>query len=830
MKVLYQFTKRNLVQNKHRTIVTIIGVVLISILMFGIGLGFSTLRESMIIDEYRNVGKHHVLYTNVPYQSYKTIIKDKNVDIAEYSKSIDFAYFSNGKYEFSIQIFDRNSYELNYFNLLSGNYPKNGNEIIVSNYLSKKLQKDVNDKISLNEKEYIIVGIIEASSSMYPEISDCVFTNTQQLEDNDEVDIFVTFKNTSQIYDKIIDLSNKINLKTDFDGGQYGHEQETIHEGLLELNGQIRRYGKFAIMILCLMLLLTVLGFASILVIYNSFAISVTERKKQLGILSSIGATRWQLLKSVMIEATIIAFISIPLGFLLSIGFIKILLSFINYMMVDVNSYSYTLNIYWIFLLVPTIFILISVYLSALFPAMRAFEITPLSAIRQNDDIKLNKRSLKGGKLVEKIFGIEGKMAYKNSKRNKRKYRITILSLVVSIVLFITFSTFLNYGFLFSRLPMEYEDIDVSMSITGESNQIHSFYDKLTKNSKIEKYYYYQSLYGYFDSEEKPIYEYDYTIKNDDDKNTMLLMIFRDNDYNGYLDKIGKKEEKPIVINYSEWTIYDTSDDTFGKPITQKHSQIYQNINDLNFDISIMQFNGFDGIELKKIFNITDFYVTNLLPDEDIGYSSSIILVLSESMYHDYLKDTKIDDTYLIGLKTKDFRKIERNYKKIENEYKDLEIEYENSSLFIYQNNQEILLYKILLYIFILFILIIAITNIFNTIYTNINLRKKEFATLRSMGMTPKGFHKMMFYESLLFGLKSLFYGIFISLFILWIISMIWKVIPVYGDEVMKIPFPTNYIIITIVGIMILVLIIMFYSIIKLKKDNIIDVIKENSF
>ena len=175
MKVLYQFTKRNLVQNKHRTIVTIIGVVLISILMFGIGLGFSTLRESMIIDEYRNVGKHHVLYTNVPYQSYKTIIKDKNVDIAEYSKSIDFAYFSNGKYEFSIQIFDRNSYELNYFNLLSGNYPKNGNEIIVSNYLSKKLQKDVNDKISLNEKEYISNNLYIKIKEAYPDIIPSTF-------------------------------------------------------------------------------------------------------------------------------------------------------------------------------------------------------------------------------------------------------------------------------------------------------------------------------------------------------------------------------------------------------------------------------------------------------------------------------------------------------------------------------------------------------------------------------------------------------------------------------------------------------------------------------
>ncbi len=829
MKVLYQFTRKNLLKNKHRTLVTIVGVILVTILMFGIGLGFSTLRETMIDNEYRNVGRYHVLYNDITYHDYKTILEDQNVELAEYSKEKEFITIENGIRSLSIQLFDRNSYELTYFELLKGNYPSNENEIVISNSLLHKLEKNLNDEIVLNEKNYKIVGVVEGKSSMYPEIELSIFTNTKKLEDDDHLNVFVTFKNKKHIYDKIIALSQRMQLEADYTGGHLGHEQEIIHEDLLELDGHIRRYGIFAIMILCLMLILTVLGIASVLVIYNSFAISVTERKKMLGILSSIGATRWQLLGSVMIEATIIALIAIPIGFLLSIGVMKLLLLAINYMMQDINAYSYELSIYWMFLLVPTIFIIISVYLSAFFPSMRAFEITPLEAIRQNDDIKLNKRFLKGGKIIEKIFGIEAKIAYKNSKRNKKKYRITIISLVVSIVLFITFSTFFNYGFLFSKLPMEYGEVDVSLQVTGDRKKIHEFYDELTNGIKLKRYYYYQSSYGRFESKIKPEYEKTYSENSNNEENMIEILILRDSEYAAYLKKLKLKKEIPIAINYAVWNEYDENDIT-SEPIGVIKTKIYKNIEELDFNIFTTKFDFEAGHKTEEnMIHITEFYNTNLLPDCYDRYNSIFTLILSEKMYHKYVNDTELE-MYNMEFNTKDFVKIEKKFRKIENDYKDLSITYENPSFFIYQNNMEILLYKIVLYIFIFFVTVIALTSVINTIYTNIQLRKKEFMTLRSIGMTSKGFYKMMFYESLLFGLKSLFYGIVISLVILWIVSGIWKVIPVYGDEVIKVPFPTTYIVIVIIGVMIIVFATMFYSIRKLKSDNIMDTLKEESF
>jgi len=836
MKALYRFTIKNLIQNKNRTIVTIIGVMLTCILMFGLGIGASTLREAMKHDILVETGAYHVKYDGLAFKNYETIKQNRDVDIIEYEKTVKSTVLEKNQYEATpIDIIDRNGYTLGYFELIEGKYPNNATELLVSNSFSQMVGKHVGEKITLDGQSYKIVGIINGEDYYrYYGTQEIVYTNSGFIEADDSVNFFVTFENLGESLDKIFDLSNELGLKSDIERGQLIHEHENINEALLELNGTVRSYGKLAILLLCLMLLLTVLGIASIIVIYNSFAISVTERKKTLGILSSVGATRWQLFLSVMIEASIIALIAIPISFLLSLGMMQLLLVFINYVMRDINFYHYTLSIYPLFLIMPLTFILITIYLSAFFPAMRVFEMTPIEVIRLNTDIKYNKKSLKGGRLIKRIFGFESQIAYKNSKRNKRKYRITILSLFISIVLFITFSSFFNTYLGNVSHNKELEGIfNIEISVLGDEKRVDEFYKDIIEDCNIESRQYHQLVVGLYKSDVEPQFVSTYDATTGEFGLSSIITVLQDEDYYAYLKKLGYSKNKPVIINYAEWNVY-SEDFASSEILEQKSSKIFENLDSMNFELSIYknQFLSNDK-QMIHLTNITDFYETNILPNYYDMYRFNVQIFISNSMYQAYLKEANYDfkdylPAYLIQLETKDYYRLEKNMKKVISKYPDLYISYHNEAYEMYLVRQQIFLYQFLLYFIIGFILTIAITSVFNTIHASMQLRKNEFAMLRSIGVTPKGFHKMIFFESLFFGVKSLIYGISFSLFIIWIFYKIEHIIPNNSDS--KMIFPTAYIIIAIIVIMGIVFISMFYATRKLKKDNIIDILKEDSF
>ena len=134
---------------------------------------------------------------------------------------------------------------------------------------------------------------------------------------------------------------------------------------------------------------------------------------------------------------------------------------------------------------------------------------------------------------------------------------------------------------------------------------------------------------------------------------------------------------------------------------------------------------------------------------------------------------------------------------------------------------------SIFLYGFIAVITLIGVTNIFNTITTNMNLRSKEFAMLKSIGMTKKEFNKMINLESIFYGIKSLIIGITLGLGLSYWIYTIVK--DNGATERIKFIFPTYSIIISIVFIMVIVGIIMKYSLNKINKQNIIETIRNDN-
>ncbi|NRU22865.1 ABC transporter permease [Clostridium beijerinckii] len=137
------------------------------------------------------------------------------------------------------------------------------------------------------------------------------------------------------------------------------------------------------------------------------------------------------------------------------------------------------------------------------------------------------------------------------------------------------------------------------------------------------------------------------------------------------------------------------------------------------------------------------------------------------------------------------------------------------------RENQIIVLMSVFGYGFIALITAICVANILNTISTSVALRKREFAMLKSVGMTPKSFNKMINYESIFYGIKSLAYGLPVSIGIMYLIHRI-----IMGKFDFNFILPWVSILSAVVSVFIIVGVAMLYSSSRVKRENIIDALK----
>ena len=209
----------------------------------------------------------------------------------------------------------------------------------------------------------------------------------------------------------------------------------------------------------------------SISLIYNAFAISVSERSRHLGMMSSVGATKKQKRNSVLFEGFAIGLVSIPLGILSGFAGIGITFFFINPVLKSAMGISEGMRLVIMpsSIIVAVVVSVITILVSTYIPARRASNISAIDAIRQTSDIKITKRQVRTSKLTRIIFGIEGELGLKNLKRNRTKYRATVFSLIISMVLFLTVSYFtssLEKAFVMTRDGINF-DIQISVNTDG---------------------------------------------------------------------------------------------------------------------------------------------------------------------------------------------------------------------------------------------------------------------------------------------------------------------------------------------------------------------------
>ncbi len=879
MNILNNLTIKHLTMNKKRTLVTIIGVMLSCALMVGIGLIFASVRDYTIEETKQSQGSHHVKITNLTKTQIEKIQNDSTVGDLKYERTLGYALLEGSKNEYKpyLNISGVNQSFLEGLDLLEGRLPKNNKEIIISNHIKTNAFVDykigdelelevgnryfndtvidvngaylIKDEISEGEVfipqktlTYKIVGI---SSRHYSESYDAagysVFTLDEKLDDNTLINGYITFDKVKNVFNKTEKLATSIGVEPPSHNVDRTISDIRYNDMLLSLYGENKYDNYNSGMIKIIVIMLSIISIGCIAVIYNSFAISVMERKKQFGLFSSVGATKKQLQKTVFYEAFIIGLIGLPLGLLSGFIGIGVVLKIINYLLPTAFTTPLTLSFYPLFIIVPLIFMIIVIILSAFIPARRASKISPIEAIRLNDDIKIKNKKIKSPKIVNKLFGIEGEVAYKNIKRNKKKYRITIISLFVSIVMFISFSSFVQYGEVATSDFINLVDYDVhTMIYTGNDSPFEEIYNQVKKQEDVTDILGIETLWAIIPKITYNQYHKDYQHvldlyeKNDfkaydEESKYESIQVYKvdEESYLKYKKALNLKEDRPILINYFELNTY------FGNTKLKNKGKLLRNIDSLVLDICKHNYeeNETETVECYlKLNNIVE------MDDLPFGIKMSVAnetpsIILPEQLYNLLKNELTTDENNYYG-KEKELRikteSPEKTTKLLTGFEQHPDIEFMVTTNIIEQTKMQrnlMIVIKLLLYGFISLVTLIGITSVFNTINTSIELRRKEFAVLRSVGLTPKGFNKMLRFETIIVGLKSLLYAIPVSLGVVYLIH------GSTGDIVnfSSIMIPWKAIIIAIFGVFAIIAITMTYATRKIKHENILESIREEN-
>lgn len=872
MNILNKLTIKHLKMNKKRTIVSIIGVILSTALMVGIGLLFSTVRDNSMKSIMEANGSQHVIIS-LDYDKLDIIKNNNKVDSYDYIALLGYSYYGNLNEKINpyIEVVTANSAYYEKIKLIEGRLPQTDQEIVLPKHLiNEGIDVKIGDTITLEvgnryfEEEmldfengyqegeilkntkthtYLVVGIIERNvTESYSDPAYIAFTKSD-VSNNNRTKALINYKNPKDTYkvsSKIATTLGYTNLCTRIDNECY--DEVSYNDALLSMHGTSQYGNVMESMSQVIIIILFLVSIACIIVIYNSFAISVMERKKQFGLFASIGATRHQLSKTVFFEAILIALIGIPLGILSGLLGIGVVITIINRLLPDIFSFPLALSVYPLFMIIPVVFMIITILVSAFIPAKMASRVSPIVAIRQNDDIKIKNKKLKTPKFIRKLFGVEGEIALKNMKRNKKKYRVTIISLFISIVLFISFSAFTKYGidsaYNFTELP-EYDIYMNTYNANHNSEKYLEIIKPILNNEDVKYSITLKRYQSYIKRLDQSFYNKDFikdsdptdihggSIEFENGYQDALILVLEDDRYHEYIKSLGLNENRVIVVNTGSYVSYENGNRQYitFTPYSKKEVdlQLYQ-VNTFYDESSSESY-----VEAKEVGPVMQkLYYTDKLPKyvEASSNEMSITLILSQEMASNYeFYDYSEMQTFIEAPSYKHVWPL------IE---KTLEDNEDNDHIRIYAYNVKeemklltnmILVIKILLYGFISLVTLIGVTSVFNTINTSINLRRKEFSMLRSMGLTPRGFNKILYFESLFFGLKSLLYGIPVSILVTLLLHNAFDTMVQFKN----ILIPWESILWATIGVFIIVLISMMYASSKVKKENILDAIREEN-
>lgn len=883
MKLLNKLTLKNLRLNKVRTIVTIVGIMLSAALITVVsGMALSG-RQTMIDGQTEWSGNYDVALDIIDTAKIDKIRQNRNVENAFYKERLGYARTKNADGEtcnYSVLAMSENTYG-NCFkiDLIKGKFPTNSGEAVVTKSFKTQDGKDVKvgDKITLDvgvltdkdgnvldeegihnllqkdfnkcniidtvKRTYTVTGIIERpkTSELYdPSNLSMIYTASDEKAPVEAIrtkhmnKLYIAYtpqsegdylQNTADILGFKADdmshvISDEISPEDQQTSGINAYEFNSI---LLSMKGYSGSEGTNVMIFSLAVIIIIIVMLASVFVIRNSFAISITEKTSMYGMLASVGATKRQIRRNVLFEGFILGLIGIPLGILLGLGVNAILIAILNSVLGDVLSgTSFVFVTPTIPIICAIVLSAVTIFCSSFFIALRASRIPPLVAIRGNNDIKVkNNKPYRTSKLTKKLFGVGGEIASKSLKRSRKKYRTTVISIVVSVAMFIAVSAFMDYGMTFT--DHYYGNTDYSYMVSGiDANQAET----IEKMPEIENYLTVGLQYGYV-SADVPVNECGKNFLYDEPDGTKSFGAeFLEFEHDTFV-KICRELEldyskvKGGVLVYSQVTPNNGEGGNSSKPM-----KLFGKTAPTKFTVHGNDDEGNALITGKlKVSSVFDKIPESIeyVAGDGITLGESLIIgeqgVISPQLgehgcYITLYANTSDHTSLTSRIESMSGTGDSESY-----------ISIYDSEEIVRQFNAVMLIVGIFVYGFIGVISLIGLTNIFNTISTNMQLRSKEFASLKSIGMTKKEFNRMIRLESLMYGIKSLIIGIPLGVLGVFAIFSAFS----NGNVPMSFVFPWKAILISIAAVIIVVWLIMKYSISKVNKQNIIETIRNDN-
>jgi putative ABC transport system permease protein len=864
MNIFNRVTLQSMKKSRTRTIVTVIGVVLSTAMITAVATFGTTLLNFLLNGSIQKYGGWHVEFLDVDSSFVQARTQDNGVANTATFENIGYATLDGARspekpYLF-IAGFSAEAFDTLPISLISGRLPENSGEILVPAHVAAKggVQFKVGDTLSLavgsrmvgdrnlgqhdaflsgkksgkgkevlkpkTEKTYTVVGICERPG--FEEHSAPGYTLITKAETNDQTDsfsLFVTLKKPREVKA----YANKIAPKSAYLFNDYVLRFMGVSDDKLF---NILLYTVAGILVAIIMV-------GSIFLIYNSFNISLNERTRQFGILSSVGATAKQLRNSVLFEGLCIGVIGIPVGILVGIGSIGLLIPFVchNFENILHSSVPLTLSVSLSTIALAAVVSLFTILISAYIPARKAANTPVMESIRQTNEIKTESKAVKTSKLTERIYGLEGTLALKNFKRNKKRYRSIVLSLVLSVVLFVSGSAFgttlkrlserlvmdMDYDILFNAQDMEvsemnplYDKLKAADGVYDSSYQAILAYSCAVQASDFSERY--QNYAGYASSDETVHLPLD-------------IQFIPDSEYLPFIKKLGLSTEEYTGQNAKMIAVAK-------QRINKKDgaSAMFDMFASRSETLRVTpETNSKTRMEQVQRLNITfvDTYPVDTLPKpkqaSEPEQNQTVFMVVAP---YSLIEKFVTSDTHAnIGLNfqsTNPSQTVTEMDTIIQSAGITSEYALYNTYSMLEQYRSMTFVIDVFTYVFVIMISLIAVANVFNTISTNIRLRRRELAMLRSVGMSDRDFNRMMNFECVFYGMRTLLYGLPIAGILSWLIYE-----GLAGAEKMDnfdYVFPWESMAISMFSVLFIVFITMLYAVSKIKRENIIDALRDD--
>lgn len=601
----------------------------------------------------------------------------------------------------------------------------------------------------------------------------------------------------------------------------------------------------------------------SVYCIKNSFNISITEKIRQYGMLASVGATRRQIKSSVKTEAAMLGVVGIPVGTMSGILASLILVNVVNALSASWLNFALSFHTSLPALILAVILSIATIYFSATGSARRAAKVTPLEAIRNTKEIKIKSSKLKTPAIIGRIWGIGGVISYKNIKRNNKKYRTTVTSIVICSVTFIVISYFMSMAF--SMVGMSYASADYNIGINMSCKKdidIEKFSNLLSGIEGAEDYL---IGAGYDFDVDKPEYTKEYgeycrqVYDDSEDVSQMVLItVLDDKSYDKYASDAGIKNAAAgaILVNKGTFDVYNENSSKYVKKEMELYKykagdtircgyNVYEDaVDDDNAvegdtESSTEDNSGYVDEEtinngVRKTVDVTIAGVTDKVPTGYKGYGNTTLLFMNQKGFESLWADGKSNElkpghasysAYVVAENADEYQDTFEKETAENPEYSQISFYVSNLDKQMRDEKSLFTLLGVFAYGLIVVIALIGITNIINTLSTGMELRSREFATLRSIGMTDKQFAGMVRLESVFISVKALVIGVPLGILISYLLCVMMNRM---DDAIIYEP-PYKAIILCIVVVIMLIYAIMKLSMTKLRHNNIIETIKNEN-